>query len=148
MIFEYALQIMVITALINIRGDGFNIAGLFILVSIFFGWLIGIATYIESYILYACGELILIHLMSISNGPLNLIMDMIKLSILSIVVQLLGLLMWVEYYDSDLYVALCQVVFILQLIRLTAHGLATRKAFDNRSGDLDSLYTSDSGEKL
>ncbi len=148
MIFEYALLIMIFTLAINWRGDGRNLAGLFLLISLFFDWMLTYATFIDSYVLYAAGELVLIHFMYISNGPEILVRDMIKLSILSIVVQLSGLLIWMDYYESTVYMALCQVVFILQTIRLLAHGLATRETSDTRCGSMDSLHIDNSGEKL
>jgi len=56
--------------------------------------------------------------------------------------------MWVDYYSSSVYMTLCQVVFALQIIRLLAHGLATREIADTRRGSMDSIHTDNSGKKL
>jgi len=148
MIFEYALPIMIVVLATNWHGDGRILAGLFLLVSLVFGWMLTYSTFIDSYVMYALGELALIHFMYISNGPEKLVRDMIKLSTLSIVVQLSGLLMWMDYYESTLYMAFCQAVFILQIIRLLAHGLANREATNTQCGFMDSIHTSDSDKKL
>jgi len=148
MIFEYALPIMIFLVLINWRGDGRNVAIIFLATSVVFNWIVDTTGGIEAYVLYSLNELSMISLLRISNGPSKLIGDMIKLSIFSIAVQLLGLLMWVEYYGSSVYLALCQVVFVLQIIRLAAHGLATGKAFDTRRGSMDSVHVDNSGESL
>jgi len=148
MVFEYALPIMLFLVLINWRGDGRNVAFIFLATSILFNWIIGTSEGIEAYVLYSFNELAMIFLIRISNGPLSLVKDMIKLSTLSIVVQLSGLLMWMDYNESTLYMALCQMVFILQIIRLIAHGLATGKTIHTRSSTLDSIHVGDSGKKL
>jgi len=148
MIFEYALPIMIFLVLINWRGDGRNVALIFLLTSVVFNWIIGTSEGVEAYVLYSFNELAMIFLLRISTGPATLVRDMISISILSIVVQLSGLLMWMDYQESTLYMAFCQVVFILQIIRLTAHGLATREITDTRRGSMDSIYTDNSGKKL
>jgi len=148
MIFEYALPIMIFLVLINWRGDGRTVAIIFLSTSVVFNWIIGTAEGIEAYVLYSFNELAMIFFLRISNGPIRLIRDMIGISILSIVVQLSGLLMWMDYYESTLYMALCQMVFILQIIRLTAHGLARREASNIECGFMDSIHTRNSDKKL
>ena len=148
MIFEYALTLMAIVCFINNRTDGAIIAVLFVIVSLSFDWIISTTTFVDSYVIYALGELTLIYFMNISNGPERLVKDMKALSTLSIVVQLSGLLMWMGYYESTLYMALCQMVFILQIIRLIAHGLARREASNTQRGFMDSIHTSNSDKKL
>ena len=150
MIFEYAIPIMIFTLVINWRNrGGRQIAWIFLLTSILFSWIIGQSVWIESYVLYAINELVMIHFVYKSRASDNLVRDMITISVASILVQLFaGLIMWVESYDSSIYMMACQTIFILQVIRLTAHGLATRKAGDTRGGSLDSLYSDNSGKKL
>jgi len=148
MIFEYSLYIMLFMLAVNWRGDGRNVSGIFLVTSLTFGWIIQQSTWIDSYVVYSINEAVFIYLICISNGPNRLVKDMVKISILSMVVQLIGLLMWIQYYGSSVYMALCQMVFILQAIRLIAHGLATGKTFHTRGSTLDSIHVSDSGKKL
>ena len=148
MIFEYAFPIMIFLVLINWRGDGRNVAIIFLATSVVFNWIIGTSEGVENYVLYSLNEVVMFAMFHIFNGPKMLVRDMKLLSILSIVVQLSGLLMWMDYYESTLYMALCQMVFILQIIRLTAHGLANREASNTECGLMDSLYTRNSDKKL
>jgi len=148
MIFEYALPIMIFLVLINWRGDGRNVACIFLLTSIVFNWVIGTSDGVEAYVLYSFNEMSLFVLLHISNGPKSLVKDMRKLSILSIVVQLSGVLMWMVYLESTAYLILCEMIFILQIIRLAAHGLDRREASNTQCGSMDSLYTRNSDKKL
>jgi len=148
MIFEYALPIMIFLVLINWRGDGSNVACIFLSTSVVFNWIISTSEGEEGFVLYAVNELVMLLIIRFSRGPERLIRDMILISIFSIAVQLLGLLVWSDYYSSSVYMTLCQVVFALQIIRLLAHGLATREIADTRRGSMDSIYTDNSGKKL
>jgi len=148
MIFEYALPIMLFLLLINWRGDGRNVAFIFLLTSVVFNWIISTSEGEEAFVLYAVNELVMLLLIRFSDGPDRLVRDMILISIFSIVVQLQGLIMWADYYSSSVYMLLCQVVFSLQIIRLLAHGLATREIADTRRGSMDSIYTDNRGKKL
>jgi len=141
---------MIFTLIINWRDrGGRQIAWIFLLTSILFNWVIGQSVWIESYVIYAVNELVMIHFVYKSGASDNLVRDMITISIASILVQLFaGLVMLIEYYDSSIYMIACQVIFILQAIRLTAHGLATRKAGNIGGGSLDFLYSDNSGKKL
>ena len=135
---------------INWRDSGGRqVAWIFLLTSILFNWIIGQSVWIESYVLYAINELVMIHFVYKSRASDNLVRDMIIISVTSILVQLFaGIIMWIEYYDSSIYMVACQTIFILQVIRLTAHGLATRKAGDIGCSPLGSLYSDSSGKKL
>jgi len=148
MIFEYALPIMIFLALINWRGDGRNVAIIFLATSVVFNWIVSTSEGEEAFVLYAVNELVMLLIIRFSNGPYRLVRDMVLISIFSIVVQLLGLLRWDSYYSSSVYMTLCQVVFAIQIIRLIAHGLATREIADTRRGSMDSIYTDNSGKKL
>ena len=148
MIFEYALPIMIFLVLINWHGDGRNVAIIFLATSVLFNWIISTSEGEEAFVLYAVNEVAMIILIRLSSGPERLIKDMILISILSIVVQLLGILRWDNYYSSSVYMTLCQVVFALQIIRLLAHGLANREATNTECGFMDSLYTRNSDKKL
>ena len=107
------------------------------------------SVWIESYVLYALNELVMIHFVYKSRASDRLVRDMIYISIASIGVQLIaGLIMWIEYYDSSVYMIACQSIFILQVIRLTAHGLVTRKAGNTGGGSLDHIHSNHSGKKL
>jgi len=148
MIFEYALPIMIFLVLINWRGDGRNVALIFMATSVLFNWIISTSENEEGFVLYAVNEVVMLLLIRFSNGPERLIRDMILISTFSIVVQLLGLLRWDSYYSSSVYMTLCQVVFALQIMRLIAHGLAIREITDTRRSSMDSIYTDNSGKKL
>lgn len=148
MIFEYSLPIMIFIVLINWRGDGRNVAIIFMATSIVFNWIIGTSEGPEAYVLYSFNEAFMFAMLHISNGPKSLVKDMKILSILLIVVQLSGVLMWMVYLESTAYLILCEMIFILQTIRLIAHGLARREASDTQCGFMDSIHTSDRGEKL
>jgi len=148
MIFEYALPIMIFLVLINWRGDGRNVACIFLATSVVFNVIINTSEGEEAFVLYAVNELVMLLLIRFSNGPKRLIRDMILISIFSIVVQLLGLLRWDYYYSSSVYMTLCQVVFSIQIIRLLAHGLANREATNTECGFMDTIHTSNSDKKL
>jgi len=148
MIFEYALPIMVFLVLINWRGDGRNVAIIFLTTSVVFNWIIGTSEGVENYVLYSINEAFMFAMFHIFSGPRVLVRDMKILSILSIVVQLLGVLMWMAYFESTAYLILCEMIFILQTIRLTAHGLARRETSNTECGFMDSLYTRNSDKKL
>ena len=148
MIFEYALPIMIFLVLINWRGDGRNVAIIFLATSVVFNWIIGTSEGVENYVLYSVNEFVMFAMFNIFNGPKTLVRDMKILSILSIVVQLLGVLMWMAYFESTAYLILCEMIFILQTIRLIAHGMARREAANTQRGFMDSIHISDSGEKL
>jgi len=141
---------MIFTLVINWRKIGDRqVAWIFLLTSMLFDWIISQSVWIESYVIYAINELIMIHLVYHSKASNNLVRDMITISVASIGVQLIaGLVMWVEYYDSSIYMIACQSIFILQVIRLTSHGLVTRKAGNTGGGSLDYLHTDNSGKKL
>jgi len=87
MIFEYALPIMMFLVLINWRGDGRNVACIFLLTSVVFNWIIGTSEGEEAFVLYAVNELVMLLLIRFSSGPERLVRDMILISIFSIVVQ-------------------------------------------------------------
>jgi len=148
MIFEYALPIMIFLVLINLRGNGRNVAIIFLTTSVVFNWIVSTSEGEEAFVLYAFSEVSMIILMRLFRGPEKLIKDMILISILSIGVQLLGLIRWDNYYSSSVYMTLCQVVFALQIMRLIAHGLATREITDTRRSSMDPIYTDNSGKKL
>lgn len=150
MIFDYATEIMIFTLAMNWRNSGGRqVAWILLWTSALFNWIIGQSVWIESYVLYSLNELVMIHFVYHSKAPDNLVRGMIWISIASIGVQLIpGLVMWVEYYDSYIYMIACQTIFILQVIRLTANGLATRKAGNTRGGSLDSIHSNHSGKKL
>jgi len=148
MIFEYALPIMIFLVLINWRGNGRNVACIFLSTSVVFNWIIGTSEGVENYVLYSVNEALMFALFHISNGPRMLVEDMKILSILSIVVQLSGVLMWMGYYESTAYLIFCEMIFILQIIRLTTHGLARREASNTQCGFMDSIHTRNSDKKL
>jgi len=150
MIFDYATEIMVFALAINWRNSGGRqVAWILLWTSVLFNWIIGQSVWIESYVLYSLNELVMIHFVYHSKAPDNLVRGMIWISIASIGVQLIaGLIMWIEYYDSSIYMIACQSIFILQVIRLTSHGLVTRKAGNTGGGSLDYLHTDNSGKKL
>jgi len=148
MIFEYALPIMIFLVLINLSGDGRNVAIIFLITSVVFSWIIGTSEGVENYVLYSFNEVFMFAMFHLFSGPKVLVRDMKILSILSIVVQLSGVLMWMVYLESTAYVILCEMIFILQTIRLIAHGLARRETSNTQRGFMDSIHTSDSGKKL
>jgi len=148
MIFEYALPIMIFLVLINWQGDGRNVACIFLATSFVFNWIIGTSEGIENYVLYSINEASMFAMFHIFNGPRMLVRDMKILSILSIVVQLSGVLMWMVYLESTAYLILCEMIFILQTIRLIAHGLARRETSNTECGFMDSIHTRNSDKKL
>lgn len=146
--YEHALLLMIGAIILNIRNDGSVIAGVFLLISLMLGYIQIHAANVELFALYAFAELLFIHSIHYLNTPKTLVADMINLSRLSIAVQLIGVVMWIEFYSSDVYMLMCEFVFAMQLIRLYAHGYATRKVTNIWGGALDNLYTGMVGKKL
>ncbi len=145
---DHALMLMVIAFVLNYRGDGRLVAGIYLIASLMTGYMLEHTASVESFAIYAMGELLLIHLMCSIENRSRLISDMINISRLSIAVQLIGAVLWIEYYQTDVYITLCEIVFSLQILRMLWHGLATREATNCFSGSMDTLYFSYSGKKL
>ncbi len=146
--FEHALLLMIGAIILNLRNDGSVIAGVFLLLSLMLGYIQLHTANVELFALYAFVELLFIHAIHYLSTPKALVTDMINLSRLSITVQLIGVVMWIEFYSSDVYILMCEFVFAMQLIRLYAHGYAERKITNIWGGALDNLYTGMVGKKL
>lgn len=146
--FDYALLLMIGAIILNLKSDGFIVAGAFLLVSLILGYLLESSASVEGYAIYAFGELLFIHIIHSQIDAKTLVSDMINLSRLSIVVQLLGAVAWIEYYDSTYYLTACEAVFTMQILRLFAYGFATRKAANIWGYPLDYLNTNHCVEKL
>lgn len=145
---DYALVIMIGVVILNLSGDGFLVAGAYLVISLFIGYLLDHAANVEVYAIYAAGELLFIHCIHSIAVRTPLISDMISISRLSIFFQLVGVVLWIEYYDSSTYMALCEIIFIMQVLRMTVYGFATRKGSNPWSNTVDYLHTNYRGEKL
>ncbi len=139
---------MVGAIILNLKGEGFIVAGAFLLVSLILGYLLQSSANVETYALYACGELLFIHFIHSQSAAKTLVSDMVNLSRLSIAVQLFGAIAWIEYYSADYYLIACELVFAMEILRLFAHGFATRKVADIWGNTLDSFNINCSGQKL
>ena len=86
---------MIGAIILNLKSDGFIVAGAFLLVSLILGYLLESSASVEGYAIYAFGELLFIHIIHSQIDAKTLVSDMINLSRLSIVVQLLGAVAWI-----------------------------------------------------